>query len=394
MLELSDVRVSIGSMQFLIVVVTLAAGVAIGWLLAARRGAFLARTGGTLRDAIGAEAADALERVQEQLVTLERGRVGSEATLREQVRSMTESSEHLRTETAQLVTALRSPQVRGRWGEMQLERVVEAAGLTEHVDFVTQLSTVGDGPMQRPDLVVRLTDGKQVIVDSKVAFSAYLEAMQARDESTRDERLRTHARHLRRHVDVLAAKAYWQRFAPTPEFVVCFVPADAFLDAALRADPTLLEHAFQRDVVIATPSTLVALLRTIAFSWRQKSVADNAEAVLALGRDLYQRLATMGAHVDKLGRSLGTAVAAYNETVGSLERRVLSTARQMSDLGVVPASDRLAAGPVLQDSTPRPLTAVELTDPRIVALRRANAASADSADIAAAGRHADREEGA
>jgi DNA recombination protein RmuC len=203
--------------------------------------------------------------------------------------------------------------------------------------------------------------------------------------------LRAHARHLRRHVDQLSAKAYWQRFAPTPEFVVCFVPADAFLDAALRADPTLLEHAFRHDVVIATPSTLVALLRTIAFTWRQKSVADNAEAVLALGRDLYQRLATMGAHIDKLGRSLGSAVTAYNETVGSLERRVMSTARQMSELGVVPASERLVAGPVLHDSTPRPLTAVELTDPRVVAWRRAGAGSAGFPDDK---RGADREEGA
>ncbi len=361
---------SILAMDLLIALVALIAGVVIGWLLASRRSAELARTSGRLREAIGAEAADALERVQTQLVALERGRVGSDAALREQVRSMTDSSERLRTETAQLVTALRAPQVRGRWGEMQLQRVVEAAGLTEHVDFVTQATASGDGPAQRPDLVVRLTGGKQVVVDSKVAFSAYLEAMEARDEATRDARLRAHARQLRHHVDALSAKAYWQRFAPTPEFVVCFVPADAFLDAALREDPALLEHAFERDVVLATPSTLVALLRTIAYSWRQHSLAANADAVLQLGRDLYRRLATMGDHVDRLGRSLGTAVAAYNDTVGSLEHRVLSTARQMNDLGLMPPSSRLDPAARLHEAVPRQLSVSELTQqPRIVPMR-------------------------
>ncbi len=354
-------------MQLLSVLAALAAGVVLGWLLA---GAVRDRTGAALRDTIGAEAADALERVQQQLVSLERGRVGSDATLREQVRAMAETSEHLRSETAQLVTALRAPQVRGRWGEMQLERVIEASGLTEHVDFVTQPSASADGSVQRPDLVVHLTDGKQVVIDSKVAFSAYLEAMEARDESARTARLRAHARQLRAHVDALSAKSYWQRFVPTPEFVVCFVPADAFLDAALREDATLLEHAFARDVVLATPSTLVALLRTIAYSWRQQAVNDNTDAVLELGRDLYRRLATMGAHVDKLGRSLGAAVAAYNDTVGSLEHRVLSTARQMHDLGAVPPSSRLEAARPLREAVARTMTAPELTDPRVVALPR------------------------
>lgn len=352
-------------MQLLIALVALIAGMALGWLLAARRRADLARAGLALRDTIGAEAADALERVQQQLVTLERGRVGDDATLREQVRAMSETSEHLRAETAQLVTALRAPQVRGRWGELQLERIVEAAGLVEHVDFVTQSTAAGDGPVQRPDLVVRLTDGKQVVIDSKVAFSAYLEAMEARDEAMRNDRLRAHARQLRGHVDALSAKAYWQRFSPTPEFVVCFVPADAFLDAALRVDATLLEHAFERDVVLATPSTLVALLRTIAYSWRQQSLADNADTVLQLGRELYRRLITMGAHVDKLGRSLSATVASYNDTVGSLESRVLSTARQLNDLGLSPPSNRLSAAPPLQEAVPRPLSAPELIDPEV-----------------------------
>jgi len=389
--------VSIRIMDVLIILVSLGAGGVIGWLLAVRvtetrlrgalvdaaglrvaldaeraaaerREALLLQSSGTVREMIGDQAADALDRVQQQLAELDRARVGSDAAFREQVRTLAATSEHLRTETAQLVTALRAPQVRGRWGEMQLERIVEAAGLTEHVDYVTQASTVGDGPVQRPDLVVRLTQGKQVVVDSKVAFSGYLEAMEARDEAIRDARLKAHARQLRNHIDKLSAKAYWQRFTPTPEFVICFVPADTFLDAALREDPSLLEHAFQHDVVLATPSTLVALLRTIAYGWRQHSLATNAEEVLQVGRELYRRLATMGAHIDKLGRSLGSAVTAYNDTVGSLERRVLSTARQMNDLGVVAPSSRLDAPEPLRDAVPRPATASELVEQRVLAL--------------------------
>ena len=388
---------SIQIMDVLIILVSLGAGGVIGWLLAVRvtetrlrgalvdaaglrvaldaeraaaerREALLLQSSGTVREMIGDQAADALDRVQQQLAELGRARVGSDAAFREQVRMLAATSEHLRTETAQLVTALRAPQVRGRWGEMQLERIVEAAGLTEHVDYVTQASTVDDGPVQRPDLVVRLTQGKQVVVDSKVAFSGYLEAMEARDEAIRDARLKAHARQLRNHIDKLSAKAYWQRFTPTPEFVICFVPADTFLDAALREDPSLLEHAFQHDVVLATPSTLVALLRTIAYGWRQHSLASNAEEVLQVGRELYRRLATMGAHIDKLGRSLGGAVTAYNDTVGSLELRVLSTARQMNDLGVVAPSSRLDSPEPLRDAVPRPATAPELVEQRVLAL--------------------------
>jgi DNA recombination protein RmuC len=395
--------VTLVDMNALIAVIALLAGGLLGWLLASRRTEFALRTAladsaglratlaaeqsaaryreqllvqsdGQRRDLLGAEAAEALERVQRQLVELQQARVGSDAALREQVNVMTMTSERLRGETEQLVTALRAPQVRGRWGEMQLERVVEAAGMTGQVDYVTQVTATGDGPAQRPDLVVRLTGGRQVVVDSKVAFAAYLEAMQSTDEATRNSRLKAHAKHLRQHVDALAAKSYWQRFTPTPEFVVCFVPADAFLDAALREDPTLLEHAFSRDIVLATPSTLVALLRTIAYGWRQESLAENAAAVHALGRDLYQRLGTMGGHLERLGRSLGGAVGAYNDAVGSMERRVFITARQMQDLGVVgPTAATLAPLDPLTDATPRPLTAPEFGDPRVVELHQKGA---------------------
>ncbi|HZZ95920.1 MAG TPA: DNA recombination protein RmuC [Jatrophihabitantaceae bacterium] len=387
-------------MDAVIIIVALVAGTLIGWLLCARRAeaevraavtdaaalratlqneyaaaerreALLLRADAESREALGAEAAEALERVQLQLVELQRGRVSSDAVLREQARAMTDASRLLHTEASQLVTALRAPQIRGRWGEMQLERVVEAAGMTEHIDYDTQVTTTADGSTQRPDLVVRLAGGKQIVVDSKVAFSAYLEAAQAGDEPTRDARLKAHAKQLRQHVDQLAAKSYWQRFTPTPEFVVCFVPADAVLDAALREDPALLEHAFSSNVVLATPSTLVALLRTVAYTWRQEALAANAEAVHELGRELYRRISTMGGHVDRLGRSLSGAVSAYNDAVGSLERRVVSTARRMSELGVVSADAELIAPEPLLDAVTRPLTVAELVEPRLVALRGA-----------------------
>ena len=310
---------------------------------------------------------ESLDRVQEQLHRVERERTGSYAALLEQIGTMRQTSDQLRTETAQLVAALRAPQVRGRWGELQLERAVEAAGMTEHIDYVTQPTASGVDGTVRPDLVVRLAGGKNVVVDSKVAFSGYLEAMEARDDATRVARLKAHARHLREHITSLGDKAYWERFTPSPEFVVCFVPADAFLDAALREDPALLELAFNRNVVVATPSTLVALLRTVAYTWRQEALAANAAKVHRLGRELYQRLSTMGGHIDKLGRSLNSAVGSYNQTVASLEGRVLVTARKMADLKVIEPSESLE-GPSPLTETARSTQAPELTEQRVVTL--------------------------
>jgi DNA recombination protein RmuC len=278
---------------------------------------------------------DALERVQRQLHTSERDRLAATAALDEHLAAMRVSADGLRTETSQLVTALRAPQVRGRWGELQLERTVEAAGLVEHVDYVSQPSVPGVDGALRPDLVVHLVGGKHVVIDAKVAFAGYLEAMEARDEATRTARLKAHARHLRAHVEDLGGKAYWNRFSPSPEFVVCFVPADAFLDAALRQDPALLEFAFARNVILATPTTLVALLRTVGYTWRQQALADNTAQVSQLGRELYQRLSRMGGHLDRLGRSLNAAVDGYNSAVGTLEGRVLVSARRLAELAVV-----------------------------------------------------------
>jgi DNA recombination protein RmuC len=310
---------------------------------------------------------ESLQRVQEQLLSAERGRTNAESALREHLDGMRQSSEQLRTETAQLVTALRAPQVRGRWGELQLERTVEAAGMREHIDYDTQVTSTGPDGAVRPDLVVHLVGGKNIVVDSKVAFSAYLEATEARDEQVRSARLKAHARHLREHIDSLGDKAYWERFTPTPEFVVCFVPADAFLDAALQADPTLFEHSFQRNVLLATPTTLIALLRTVAHTWRQEALATNAAEVQKLGKELYQRLSTMGGHIDKLGRALGSAVGSYNQAVSSLESRVLVSARKMSELHVVePGSEMIT--PTQVTDAPRATQAPELIEQRLISL--------------------------
>ncbi|MFL6160751.1 MAG: DNA recombination protein RmuC [Jatrophihabitantaceae bacterium] len=304
---------------------------------------------------------EALERVQAQLHSSERDRLAATAALDEHLSAMRLSADGLRSETSQLVTALRAPQVRGRWGELQLERAVEAAGMVEHVDFVRQPSVAGADGTLRPDLVVQLVGGKHIVLDAKVAFAGYLEAMEATDPAVQAARLRAHARHLRQHVDDLGAKAYWQLFDPAPEFVVCFVPADAFLDAALREDPSLLEHAFERNVILATPTTLVALLRTIGYTWRQQALADNAAQVCELGRQLYRRLSGMGAHLDKLGRSLGAAVESFNSTVGSLEGRVLVSARRLAELSVVnPRTEGELGEPGQISAAARTLTSEEL----------------------------------
>jgi DNA recombination protein RmuC len=262
---------------------------------------------------------------------------------------MSAVSGELRTETKQLVAALRAPQVRGRWGEHQLRRVVEAAGMLEHCDFAEQVTAATDAAGVRPDLVVRLHGGRSVVVDAKAPFEAYLAAMESRDEPGRDRHLDAHARHLRGHVDALGAKTYWSAFDQSPEFVVLFVPADPFLDAALQRDPSLLEHAFARNVVLATPATLMALLRTVAYAWRQEALTRNAMAVHTLARELYGRLSTLGEHVGRLGGALGGAVNAYNRAVGSLEARVLVSARRLAELGVsgddLPTPEQIEVAP-------------------------------------------------
>jgi DNA recombination protein RmuC len=302
---------------------------------------------------------ETLRRYEQRVAELEHTRIDAYSELREQVRAMGAVSGELRTETKQLVAALRAPQVRGRWGEHQLRRIVEAAGMLEHCDFSEQVTGTTDQAGVRPDMVVSLHGGRSVVVDAKAPFDAYLSAMESRDEPTRNGHLDRHAKHLRGHVDQLSAKAYWSAFDQTPDFVVLFVPADPFLDAALQRDPSLMEHAFTRNVVLATPATLIALLRTVAYSWRQEALARNAVAVHGLARELYGRLSTLGDHVGKLGGALGGAVTAYNKAVGSLESRVLVSARKLADLGV--SGDQLVT-PAQVEVAPRQPQAPELLD--------------------------------
>lgn len=304
-----------------------------------------------------------LARVEGQVRSLERDRVEQYTRLGEQLEAVRLSGEALRSQTAALAGALRSPTARGAWGEVQLRRVVEHAGMLPRVDFTTQANgTRPDGAGVRPDLVVHLPGGKHVVVDAKAPLAAFLEASEAADDAARQERAAVeHARALRGHVDALAAKEYWTAFDPSPELVICFVPGEAFLAAACSADPALLEHAMSRRVVLATPTTLLALLRTVALTWQSDALSGSAVQLLALGRELYSRLAGMGAATSKLGRTLQRAVEDYNGMVGVLERRVLVTARRMRDLDLT--DGELDPLPVLEN-TSRPLTAVELLEPR------------------------------
>ena len=320
---------------------------------------------------------DTLVKVEARMQDLEHARQRAEATLAEQVRGMGESQERLRAETANLVNALRTPQVRGRWGELQLRRVVEVAGMLRHCDFDEQVSAPhSDGGRVRPDVVVHLPGGKQVVVDAKVPLLAYLQAVEAPDDATRSLRLKDHARQLRNHVDALAAKAYWEQFDPTPDLVVMFIPGDPILAAALEADAGLLEYATAKRVLPATPVTLIGLLQAIAFGWRQEVVAEQARTVCELGRELYRRLGTMGDHLDRTGRALDRAVEAYNATVGSLEHRVRVTARQLADTEV--AEGELGSpSPVDRDT--RRLQAAELVKPTLAP----PAASADPEALSA-----------
>lgn len=286
--------------------------------------------------------ARALKDMREQLESMGKQQAATSNTLAGQVQAIGRTSARLGDRTDQLITALRSPQVRGRWGEMQLERVVELGGMLEHVDFDVQEHMLIDDARLRPDMIIRLTQGRNVIVDAKVPFGAYLDALNTEDPEEREAFLRRHANLLRNHVDTLSAKRYIEAFQPTPEFVVLFVPADPFLDAALSIDPGLLDYAFSKNVVVATPTTLFALLRTVALGWRQESINDAAREIQRLGAELHQRLSTMAEHYNRVGASLDKAVEAYNATLASMDSRVMVTARKLED-AQVPAGGKHAA---------------------------------------------------
>ena len=304
-----------------------------------------------------------LDTLQEQMVALREQRVSWQAQLAEQVAEVRRSTDALRRETGALSTALRRPQVRGRWGELHLRRAVELAGLVSRCDFDEQVTVRDDDEAAlRPDLVVHLAGGKRVVVDAKVPLDAFLDATETDDEDERAAHLARHARQLRAHVETLAGKTYWRAVEGSPEFVVLFVPGESFLSAALESDNRLIEHAAERRVVLATPTTLIALLRTVAHAWTQEALADRAQDIHRLGRELHDRLATMGAHVDKVGRALGAAVTAYNQAVGSLESRVFVSARRLKELQV---TDQDLPAPRQVETAPRIPSMLELVeDPR------------------------------
>ncbi len=313
---------------FLTLLVGLALGAVVGVLWARSRPAHVQSVGAGMVDQ--AEVMQGLDRLSDQMHDLDRQRASWQGQLNEQVLDMRHTAEGLRRETQSLSTALRKPQVRGRWGELHLRRAVELAGLVDRCDFSEQVRL--DDGARRPDLVVRLVGGRSVVVDAKVPLDAYLDATSTDDDAEHRRHLVRHAAQVRTHVDTLGAKRYWRSLEESPEFVVLFVPAESFLGAALETDPSLIEYAAERQVVLATPTTLIALLRTVAHGWSHEALADQARDIHRLGRELHERLSGMNGHLDQLGRSLNAAVGHYNQTVGSLESRVLVSARRFGDL--------------------------------------------------------------
>jgi DNA recombination protein RmuC len=279
---------------------------------------------------------EALEKTEAQIRLMEHARQEAYGALHKHLESMAQTQQQLQGETRNLVQALRRPEVRGQWGELTLKRLTELAGMVEHCDFVSQESVHTEDGLLRPDMVVRMPDGREIVVDVKTPLDAYLSAIEAPDDGSRAEHLRHHARKLRERVKELAGKAYWSQFKRAPDFVVLFIPGDQFLSAALDIDRALLEDALRQKVILATPTSFVALLRAVAYGWRQESLAANAERIRDLGEDLYNRLATFSEHLAKLGGSLDSAVTHYNKAVGSYDSKLLPGARKFTEMGVSP----------------------------------------------------------
>ncbi len=275
---------------------------------------------------------ESLDKFDTRIQGLEIARVEAYTSLTEQVKSLQDTQRELRSETSNLVKAMRSPVVRGRWGEIQLKRVVELAGMIDHCDFTTQATVMTLDGNLRPDLVVRLPGQKNIVIDAKAPLEAYLEAIETTDEVMRTQHLQRHARQIRAHMAALAKKAYWEQFKPTPEFVVLFLPGETFFSAALEHDPALIEAGIGQQVILATPTTLIALLHAVSYGWRQENIAQNAQEISKLGKDLYERLASVAGHWSKVGKHLSQSIESYNAAVGSLETRVLVSARRFKAL--------------------------------------------------------------
>ncbi|MCH8071545.1 MAG: DNA recombination protein RmuC [Proteobacteria bacterium] len=294
---------------------------------------------------------DALQQSQAQIAALEKSRSEAYGGIKSQLEAMQNSQQSLTRETRNLVNALRRPEVRGRWGEMTLRRLVELAGMVEHCDFQEQVHTSSDDKIIRPDMIVRMPDNRELVVDVKTPLDAYLEAIEASDDAQRKLGLERHARNVREHIRKLAAKTYWEQFSKSPEFVILFIPGDQFLSAALGEDPDLIEYALSEQIILATPTSFVALLKAVAYGWRQLALADNAEEIRRLAVDLYSRLTTFVGHMNKVGKQLASSVENYNRAVGSLEHKVLPGARKFVELGIRPKKEIEQVEPL--ESLPR-----------------------------------------
>jgi len=300
---------------------------------------------------------ESLDRVQKNIQEMEQARAATHASITEQVRALVNTQDMLRNETANLVNALRTPSVRGRWGELQLRRVAELAGMSSYCDFEEQASVDTDQGRLRPDMIIRLPNEREVVVDAKVSLKAFLEALDASDEEKREQKLSEHATQVRAHVERLSAKGYWEQFQRTPEFVVAFLPGESFFSAALQKDSGLLEFGVERNVILATPTTLIALLKAVAYGWRQERLTRNAQEISNLGRNLYARLRNFTRHLDDVGKNLVRSVNGYNRAVGSLESRVLVSARRFEELGSATNGEIKPLEPV--DTFPRSLAAAQ-----------------------------------
>ncbi len=303
---------------------------------------------------------ESLKKVDDQIQQIENTRRQAYGELTAQVRSLISTQEKLQTETGNLVKALRAPTVRGRWGEIQLRRVVEIAGMLPYCDFIEQETVTTSSGRLRPDLLIKLPGGKNVVVDAKTPLLAYLEATESTDDDVRRLRLAEHAAQVRTHINQLSSKAYWEQFDPSPEFVVMFLPGETFFSAALEQDPTLIEHGVERRVIPASPTTLIALLKAIAYGWNQEKLARNAQQISILGKELHDRLRSMGLHIEQVGKGLDRAVESYNKAVGSLESRVMVSARKFAELGSSVTEEIGELDPI--ETTTRNLT-LEFDDP-------------------------------